>query len=66
MSIGPSATGKITALLMFVDENLVQYEWVEQEQQWIKFFEDDPDPPDDLPPGKFDGQIIDVEKNADS
>jgi hypothetical protein len=41
--------------------NLTQYEWIETEQKWVKFFENDPEPPTDLPPGKFDGQIIDVE-----
>ena len=48
--------------LLSLDSNAYQYEWVEDEQRWVKFFDEDPDPPDNLPPGKFDGQIIDVQR----
>lgn len=48
-----------------VNEDFVQYEWIENEHKWVTFFDHDPDPPDDLPPGKYDGQIIDVKLDAD-
>ncbi len=56
--------GKVSLVFIQLDHNLVQYEWVESENRWVKFFDNDPEPPVDLPPGKFDGQIIDVEKDG--
>ena len=54
------ATGtKETALILNLDGSYVQYEWIADEQRWVKFFDADPEPPAGLPPGKFDGQIID-------
>lgn len=57
-----TATGKVTSLLLKLDFDLIQYEWVESENKWVKFFDSDPEPPSDLPAGQFDGQIIDVEQ----
>jgi len=42
-----------------VDE-FTQYEWIEADKKWSTIFDGDPDPPSNLSPGKFDGQIIDV------
>lgn len=39
----------------------IYYEWSKPELRWMKTREDDPDPSPGLPPGKFDGQIIEVE-----
>jgi hypothetical protein len=36
------------------------YEWNEQDQKWGKLNEHDPEPPTTLPPGKFDGQIVEI------
>ena len=56
IKVGPESAFSV------IDSRFVQYEWVEEEKKWIKFFASDPEPPEDLPPGKFDGQIVDVEK----
>jgi len=48
-------------IALVVDE-FTQYEWVARENRWSTIFDGDPEPPSNLPRGKFDGQIIDVEK----
>lgn len=38
--------------------NSYYYEW--DGSEWKKLNDNDPDPPGDLPPGKFDGQVTEV------
>lgn len=38
------------------------YEWNDQDKTWAKFNAHDPEPPTDLKPGKFDGQIAEVSR----
>lgn len=40
------------------------YEWNAKENIWTKLVADNPDPPLNLPPGKFDGQIQEVRKES--
>jgi len=40
----------------------VFYEWNAKLKKYTKFKDEDPDPPNDLPPGKFDGNIIEVDR----
>jgi hypothetical protein len=37
------------------------YEW--DGTHWQKLKDSDPEPPADLPPGRFDGQVTEVPKN---
>jgi hypothetical protein len=38
----------------------IYYEWNAKDQKWMKLNDDDPDPPADLEPGRYDGQIHEV------
>lgn len=40
------------------------YEWNAKDQKWFKLSENTPEPPIDLSPGRFDGQIVEVPRNA--
>lgn len=43
--------------------SIVYYEWNENDNKWVKLRENDPEPNQlELPTGKFDGQIIEVER----
>ena len=37
------------------------YEWIQADNKWIKLILTDPDPVD-IPPGKYDGQIIAIKR----
>ncbi len=38
------------------------YEWNGRDNKWAKLNENDPNPPTTLKPGKFDGQIVEVQR----
>jgi hypothetical protein len=40
------------------------YEWNDKDQTWMKLVETDPDPDPNLPAGRFDGQVIEIKKEA--
>lgn len=39
----------------------IYYEWIQADNKWIKLILTDPDPVD-IPPGKYDGQIIAIKR----
>lgn len=43
-----------------LNASTVQYEWNATDNQWHKFSNNDPDPLPSLPPGEFDGQIVEI------
>lgn len=47
-------------LLNYRRQSIYYYEWNKNESKWLKLRQSDPDLTADLPPGKFDGQIIEV------
>lgn len=38
----------------------VYYEWDASKHSWEKMLDADPEPPSDIPDGKYDGQIVEI------
>lgn len=49
----------VTEVMMAI-KSVWRYEWNHSNQKWDKLNELDPEPPETLAKGKFDGQIIEV------
>lgn len=48
-----------------VNANIHYYEWNAHDQAWVRLNPKSPDPPDNLAPGQFDGQITEIRHDAD-
>jgi hypothetical protein len=55
---GDPPGGGASKFIININDPKVYYEWNARETRWMKFNEDDPEPPTDLRPGTHDGEIV--------